>query len=60
MYHIDKTPISTVGDCSWWNRVFQNDDSIAVATQQQCQSGSCGGNGGCSCKRIGPLPPRTT
>lgn len=38
------TPISTVSRTPWWERVHRNDGkNFALATQTQCNSGTCNG-----------------
>ncbi len=53
----EQAPISTIGDCSWWQRDLLDRDYVSGATQEQCQSSCSSGNGGCSPSKVS-LPQR--
>lgn len=53
----DKSSVSTVGNCAWWQRDLMNQDYVNAATQDQCQSSCQSGNGGCSPSKVS-LPDR--
>lgn len=41
----DKSLVSTVGNCAWWQRDLMNQDYVNAATQEQCQSSCSSGLG---------------